>query len=98
VNISTVIESEEEIKAMFACVDCKGCTYDNDEYYMVHDDLWQTAGMDQGMLCIGCLETRLGRRLDSRDFTHYPINTSPAFKRSERLKSRLGITTALFCL
>lgn len=35
---------------------------------MVHDHLWAQAGTTDGFLCIGCLERRLGRRLQSRDF------------------------------
>jgi hypothetical protein len=34
---------------------------------MVRDDLWPI-GKDDGMLCIGCLERRLGRRLTREDF------------------------------
>jgi hypothetical protein len=46
------------------CADCGADTFeDNHEYYMISDDLWQTAGADEGFLCIGCLETRLGRQL-----------------------------------
>ena len=36
---------------------------------MVHDNLWEAAGMDNGFLCIGCLEARLGRGLTAPDFT-----------------------------
>ena len=89
--------TEEEIAAAFICVDCSVCTNEINEYYMVHNHLWTRAGMTFGMLCIGCLETRLGRQLTSADFTHYPINHGPMFERSERLKSRLGYSTALLC-
>ena len=42
---------------------------------MVHDALWLKANpTDSGMLCIGCLEVRLGRTLTSEDFTDAPIN------------------------
>lgn len=89
--------TDEEVKKVFACVDCSVCTHEIDEYYMVHDHLWEKAGMTFGMLCIGCLETRLGRRLNSRDFPRYPVNHGSMFQRSERLKSRLGATSALIC-
>jgi hypothetical protein len=64
----------------------------NDEYYMVHDALWKLAGMepDGGMLCIGCLETRLGRKLVRGDFTDYPINSGQLFPQSSRLRERLA--------
>jgi hypothetical protein len=40
------------------------------ECYLVHDHVWQKAGMEPmgGCLCIGCLEKRLGRRLYPGDF------------------------------
>jgi hypothetical protein len=45
-----------------------------------------------GMLCLGCLESRLGRKLEPDDFSDAPINFgSKAFERSDRFKNRLGI-------
>jgi hypothetical protein len=44
------------------------------EYYMVHDGLWSQAGMEDGDLCIGCLETRLGRKLAPTDFKDVTVN------------------------
>lgn len=44
----------------------------------------------KGMLCIGCLEDRLGRQLTPTDFTACPLNTA-AYSKSERLRNRLGI-------
>ncbi len=90
--------TDEDIAAAFICVDCSVCTHEINEYYMVHDHLWTRAGMTTGMLCIGCLEKRLGRELNSADFTPYPVNHGPMFERSERLKRRLGYTTALLSL
>jgi len=40
---------------------------------MVTDQVWSLVA-DHGMLCIGCLEQRLGRMLHARDFTDVPIN------------------------
>lgn len=75
----------------FLCVDCKFDTWEN-EYYMVHDRVWRAAGMSKkpgaGMLCIGCLEQRLGRTLTPADFTSYPINHG-VFPQSDRLRSRI---------
>ena len=47
------------------------------EYYMVHDDLWEEAAQSDidEMLCIPCLEKRIGRLLNPEDFTEFPINT-----------------------
>jgi hypothetical protein len=60
---------------------------------MVHDSVWGDAGMKtnprkpEGMLCIGCLEDRLGRRLTPADFTDAEVNT---WRASERLQNRQG--------
>ena len=82
-------------KARFAirpCADCHADTFG--EYYMVHDELWAAAGMERlgGRLCIGCLETRLGRQLTAADFT--PVEVNDLFSldfwgRSQRLIDRL---------
>lgn len=60
------------------CVDCAVDTSTRgvDEYYMVHNELWTEAGLSilDGMLCIGCLDARIGRRLLARDFTDAPVN------------------------
>ncbi|MBY3231831.1 hypothetical protein [Rhizobium laguerreae] len=76
--------------AAFMCVDCSANTHEINEYYMVHDHVWEKeASMDKegGMLCIGCLENRIKRQLTAADFTDYPINF--VFLRSERLADRL---------
>lgn len=72
------------------------------EYYMLHYKLWEeaVAKPDRGrMLCIGCVETRLGRKLTKADFhpgknNNGGINsldyTNPAPK-TERLVDRLTL-------
>lgn len=79
---------------------CKSCGIDTStknkgiaEYYMVEDDVWESAGMtiDGGMLCIGCIEDRLGRKLTPSDFTDCLLNTEGIFPKSDRLKERLGL-------
>lgn len=73
---------------------CFGCDRDTDEmgeYYIVHKRLWKAYGVE-GMLCIGCFEKRLGRRLTPADFTKCAVNTSDKYgHRSTRLRDRLGI-------
>lgn len=56
------------------------------EYYMVHDGLWPN---DAVMLCVGCLEDRLGRKLTYRDFTNAPVNRLNFGTKSARLIDRL---------
>ncbi len=79
----------------FNCWDCNVNTMHTDEYYMVHNGLWESATEDCGtdvMLCIGCLENRIGDRLTADDFTDVPLNRGPLgiFPRSARLQQRLS--------
>lgn len=71
----------------FHCAVCGENTNTLNEYYMVNHELWDRYGVPAGMLCIGCLEARLGRELDRCDFTDAPINE--IFDQSERLRARL---------
>lgn len=86
---------KDRIYEGFKCVDCGVNTHDADEYYMVHDELWAAAGMEPagGMLCVGCLEQRLGRRLTAADFTDAPVNHGSFFY-SPRLIERLSTEAA----
>ncbi|MGY3409161.1 hypothetical protein ACVWZV_005274 [Bradyrhizobium sp. GM5.1] len=74
------------------CLDCgrqTTFTREGDEYYMVHDEVWQRANpTGEGMLCVGCLEGRLGRQLSAEDFTDCPLNENMHGK-SDRLIARL---------
>jgi hypothetical protein len=78
------------------CLDCgveTTFTLDKaDEYYMVHNALWLRANpQGKGKLCIGCLETRIGRELTSADFTDCSLNRNLRGS-SKRLQSRLRAT------
>lgn len=81
----------------FLCLDCGVDTNKIDEYYMVKGHVWTQAMGDKpdGMLCIGCLEKRIGRRLQLQDFTEHMNQHGPwagADRRlSKRLANRLGI-------
>lgn len=83
----------------FKCKDCRTCTFKAGEYYMVQDGVWSTALPDgrsrRAMLCIGCLEARLGRDLVGADFTEAPINRTPFLDHSARLSSRIMAGTNL---
>jgi hypothetical protein len=41
---------------------------------MVRPEVWSKSGLTAGFLCVGCLETRLGRVLQAVDFTDAPVN------------------------
>ncbi|MBB4934580.1 hypothetical protein F4561_005400 [Lipingzhangella halophila] len=68
------------------------------EWYQVTDDVWLSAvpSKEGYILCVGCLEARLGRQLVPGDFTAAPIN-NPAERdgtdawtwRTPRLLNRL---------
>jgi hypothetical protein len=79
------------------CADCGVGT--NTEWYMVKESVWQLAWIErrksyhgkipgQEILCIGCLENRIGRTLVRQDFTDAPIN-NPDSHMSRRLRDRL---------
>lgn len=77
------------------CFTCGQNTGDGEDFY-VHDDLWSTYGVE-GMLCIGCLETRLGRKLVPEDFKDgfrdavVRDDCGFGWSASDRLKDRLGL-------
>lgn len=80
----------KNVDLSFHCMDCGDHTIQIEEYYTVHDEVWLYANpQDYGMLCIGCLESRLGRVLTPADFPDYPINREWGTK-SPRLLDRLG--------
>lgn len=46
-----------------------------DEWYMIRDALWLKANPnDDGKMCIGCVELKIGRRLRPKDFRPAPVN------------------------
>ena len=72
----------------YQCEDCPVDTESIGEYYMVTHNIWRQFGAGAGMLCIGCLEKRIGRTLDKWDFLNVPVNYIG--KRSKRMVDRLG--------
>jgi hypothetical protein len=80
-----------------ACIDCGTDTIEAGEYYMLRDDVWLSIGLtrDGGMLCIGCVESRLGRSLNPSDFTNAGINTQSNAWRSARFNARLAAQETL---
>jgi hypothetical protein len=68
------------------CLDCGVDTHKMHELFIVHDDLWPLAPQG-GVLCVACLEQRIGRRLEPRDFPRsVPLNR---YGGSARLRSRI---------
>lgn len=74
----------------FGCIDCGTCTLCIREYYMVTDEVWESASLENGMVCISCLELRLQRTLQKNDFTDVPVNTDhKGWPKSATLAARL---------
>jgi hypothetical protein len=68
---------------------------------MVTDEVWAMATEDTYsdiMLCIGCLENRIGDQLTASDFSNAPLNSINLILGSTRLQNRLtnGSVTANF--
>jgi hypothetical protein len=78
------------------CVDCKVNVYLIMECeYIVNQHVWEAAGLEQwrgGLLCIGCLEVRIGRRLERADFElSNPLTRAGMRVGSYRLRDRLHV-------
>lgn len=78
-------------KRKWNCVDCGRCT--KLEHYFVNTHVWFVlAGMpENGMLCIDCLEARIGRQLASLDFTDAHINNPKTNAMTDKLRNRIGV-------
>lgn len=76
---------------MYICLDCKVDTHLINEYYILKDNIWLETGVGKhdGKLCIGCVENRIGRKLNKNDFLDIQLNfTNDVCPRSERLINR----------
>lgn len=73
------------------CLDCGVDTGKIGEHYMLIDATWKLIHSSAfGMLCIGCLETRLKRYLTASDFNSSHVNRVGAGQsKSIRLIARL---------
>lgn len=72
------------------CLDCKQDTGRMNEHYFIETATWlSVVDSTVGMLCIGCLEARLGRKLLPSDFPGVTINSPKYGNKSQRLLDRL---------
>ena len=62
-------------KEGWKCMDCKkDCLKNEKDYYMIQHDLWlKLVGSHNGMLCMDCLETRLGHKLRKEEILPCPL-------------------------
>ncbi len=75
------------------CLDCGICTHSSGDVYMVTAEVWAAGGLTPagGLLCVACLEVRLGRPLEPGDLPPLPINSPHRTRRqSQRLRDALG--------
>lgn len=73
------------------CMQCGVNTSKIREFYMLYPEIWHRATVvaeRAGMLCIGCVEDRLGTRLREIDFDIRWAHLGP--NPSDRLRDRRG--------
>ena len=74
----------------FLCMDCSVDTGKIGEHYMLNDKVWvQVHNSPKGMLCVGCIEVRLGRKLTPADFNDSYLNRPNFGNKSMRLLQRM---------
>lgn len=95
-----VLDAIDMLDVHWFCFSCGEDTFAMGEDYALRDELWKTYGVE-GVLCIGCLETRLGRKLTPEDFKDGFLSAALSgelerkfgpelgLKLSDRLKDRL---------
>lgn len=80
------------------CCACGVSTHAINEYFMLRNAIWKLVRLPleartnfrTRWLCVGCLEQRLKRQLNSSDFIECPLNASDdVFPKSLRLRNRL---------
>lgn len=98
------MSNRRKTRATCPCTDCGWPTVwrgQPGEWYVVHDRVWEAAGMDPDhlpewgsdgehyYLCVGCLEARLGRELTAADFTGAEVNDPAVMWMTARLAARV---------
>jgi hypothetical protein len=86
-------QRDERYAGRYMCLDCRQDILLAGEFFGLRDEVWLKANpRDDGMMCIGCIEARLGRQLTPEDFEGTPLDwhvaNGPAL--STRLMSRIG--------
>ena len=72
--------------------DCVDCSQDTKlEHFFAKNTVWfdEAKMPETGMLCVGCLEARIGRTLCANDFTDAHINDPRRYSKTVRLVNRL---------
>jgi hypothetical protein len=85
------VQAEQAFAADWENKGIKQTVDDLSEVYVVKPAVWRAAGMEGGCLCIGCLETRIGRTLVPKDFKrNHPFHSLPGTKRLLARRDRLA--------
>jgi hypothetical protein len=72
-------EKENLGRLRWLCMDCGKDTFQSEEYFMLWYKVWRSINYKiEGMLCLNCVEMRLGRQLASSDFNRATINSEQA--------------------
>lgn len=83
------VKQRRSFEDIFLCMDCKKDTFQHQEYFMLKYKIWRSANYKiRGMLCLACIEKRIGRDLVANDFSKAPINESQSLVCQE-LSTRL---------
>ena len=61
---------------------CEDCESDSFKWFMVQNEIWDKYGVDDRMLCLECLEKRVGRKMLFEDFTDCPLNNENEYIQS----------------
>lgn len=77
-------------RTKWLCLSCGIDTGKAHEHYMLKDKVWELVhNSPNGMYCIGCFESKLGRELSRIDFNDSYINDPHFAPMSMRLFDRL---------
>ena len=73
------------------CLDCRKDCGKSGEHFMLIDETWaKVHNSPRGMLCVDCLEKRLGRQLCASDFNASHVNrVKPGESKSQKLLDRM---------
>jgi hypothetical protein len=71
------IQRFDDGRIVIPCLDCSVDTLEaKPEHYMIQDELWSAVSSAfHGFMCIGCVETKLQRKLTPADFMDLPVNS-----------------------
>lgn len=81
-------ELESDYEAQFLCQDCEVSVMDKHEFFLVHPELEEQVGLEDGRLCVECFEKRLGRELIAFDFLNSMVELGK-LDHSDLLRKRL---------